>query len=77
MSVQASASRPVVASGATGSICKKTGPYVYDNGFLKIVVFVKRGDPFPPAPTDSAPSAGSNTRAQRANVTWSMVGAGG
>ena len=66
-----SASRPVVASGTTGSICKKTGPYVYDNGFLKVVVFVKRGDPFPSAPTQTTVSGSAKTTTS----TWTMVSA--
>ena len=69
MSSRPSASSPVVASGTTGSICKKTGPYVYDNGFLKVVAFVKKGDSFPPAPTEPAPS----TKTPSTTVTWSMV----
>jgi len=76
MSLTTSASRPVVASGSTGAICKKSGPYVYDNGFLKIVVFVKRGDPFPSAPTQAAPSIGAKAPTQPSAATWSMVSAG-
>jgi hypothetical protein len=72
MSGRSSASRPVVASGTAGSICKKTGPYVYDNGFLKVVVVVKKGDPFPTAPTQPASSGGTTTTA-----TWTMVSAKG
>lgn len=70
MSSGKSGSRPVVASGTTGSTCKKTGPYVYDNGFLKIIAVVKKGEPFPPAPTQSAPGDGPG---HRADATWTMV----
>ncbi len=77
MSGRPSASRPVVASGTAGSICKKTGPYVYDNGFIKIVAFVKKGDPFPVAPAQSAPSDGAQPPRQPAINPWSMVSAKG
>lgn len=69
-----SASRPVMASGTTGSVCQKTGPYVYDNGFLKFVVIVKKGDAFPSAPTQTAPVGGAKTQTQsQPTNTWSMV----
>lgn len=67
-----SASQPVVASGTTGSICQRTGPYVYNNGYIDIVVLVKKGDPFPTAPTPKSPTGGATTQSQT-TTTWSMV----
>jgi hypothetical protein len=68
-----SASTAVVASGTTGSLCQRTGPYVFNNGYIDIVVVVKKGDPFPSAPTAKAPSSGEKTQSQTTDATWSMV----
>lgn len=57
----AETSRPVAASGATGTICRASGPYRSGRN-VKIVVFVQSGEKFP---VDS----------DGANTTWTQVGA--
>jgi hypothetical protein len=55
----------VTASGRTGEICPKTGPYRCSTSPV-VIVPVKRGTPFPPGPKGSDP-AGQPT-------TWTFVG---
>lgn len=54
-------STDVVASGATGTVCQRSGPYKC-NSHAEIVVIFKRGDRFPACPMNK----GHNT-------TWSVV----
>ncbi len=39
-------------TGQTGSTCSESGPY-RSTGIAKVVVFVKKGDTFPPGPDGS------------------------
>jgi hypothetical protein len=55
----------VTASGRTGEICQKTGPYKCSTSPV-VIVPIKKGDTFPPGP-----QAGSTTGVP---TTWSFVG---
>jgi hypothetical protein len=54
-------SRPIAASGITGTTCQTTGPYRSARN-ARVVVFLRKGDRFP---VDS----------DGASTTWSLAGA--
>lgn len=54
-------STDVTATGGTGTVCQRSGPYKC-NSHTEIIVFFKRGDRFPTCPVNRGHS-----------TTWSMV----
>ena len=55
----------VTATGKTGDTCSASGPYKC-NTTPSVTIFVKKGDPFPTAPSSTAITQGQN-------ATWTMV----
>jgi hypothetical protein len=65
-----SASRAAEASGRTGTVCSKSGPYQCIS-HVEIVMIFKSGDRFTNCPVNDAPSKNEGHA-----TTWSMVRTG-
>jgi hypothetical protein len=61
MNLQSTNSTAVQATGATGTICQRSGPYRC-NSHTQLVVYIQKGDKFPTCPVNRGHS-----------TTWSTV----